>query len=163
MKTIEVFGALGRGMVAGAVGTAAMTVSERLEMAVTGRPGSQTPGKVGAHLTPRKDPDSPSDVAQLNSAVHWVHGITMGGLRGVLDLAGTRGSQASLAHFALLWGGDAALYTALGVAEPPWRWSGDELATDMLHKGVYAAVTGVAYDALAPGPSLALSTGARRG
>ncbi len=148
MGNSGLLGALGRGMVAGAVGTAAMTVTERLEMAVTGRPGSQVPGKVGAHLTPGKDPASPADVAQLNTAVHWTHGITMGALRGALDVAGIRGSQATLTHFALLWGGDAALYRALGIAEAPWRWSADELATDMTHKGVYAAVTGVTYDAL---------------
>ena len=148
MASSEVLGAVGRGMAAGAVGTIAMTVSQRLEMAVSGREGSQVPGQVGSHLVPGKDPGSASDVEQLNNAVHWAHGITMGGLRGALDLAGVRGPQASLVHFALLWGGDAALYRALGIADVPWRWNSEELATDMLHKGVYAAVTGVAYDAL---------------
>ena len=148
MASSGVLGAVGRGMAAGAVGALAMTVSERLEMAVSGREGSKVPGKVGAHLAPGKDPGSDSDAEQLNSAVHWAHGITMGGLRGALDVAGLRGPQASLVHFALLWGGDAALYRALGIAEVPWRWTFEELATDILHKGVYAAVTGVAYDAM---------------
>jgi len=48
-----------------------------------------------------------------------------------------------------LLGGDAALYRGLGVADVPWRWSVDELASDVLHKGVYAVVTGAVYDALA--------------
>ncbi len=148
MDNRELLGALSRGMLAGAVGTAAMTMSERLEMAATGRSGSQVPGKVGAHLLPGKEPSSPSDVAGLNSAVHWTHGITMGALRGALDAAGMRGYRASLAHFALLWGGDAALYRLLGIAEEPWRWSASELATDLLHKSVYAGVTGATYDAL---------------
>ncbi len=149
MATSGVLGALGRGLVAGAVGTVAMTVSERLEMAASGRAASQVPGQVGAHLVPGKDPDSASNVAQLNTAVHWAHGVTMGAVRGALDVAGLRGPQATLAHFALLWTGDAALYSALGIAEAPWRWTPDELATDMLHKGVYAGVTGAVYDALA--------------
>ena len=148
MESSDVLGAVGRGMAAGAVGTVAMTVSERLEMAVSGRAGSTVPGEVGAHLVPGKDPGSDSDVEQLNSAVHWAHGITMGAVRGVLDVAGVRGPQASLVHFALLWGGDAALYRALGIADVPWRWTPEELATDMLHKGVYAAVTGAVYDRL---------------
>lgn len=148
MASNELLGALGRGLVAGAVGTVAMTVSERLEMAVSGREGSQVPGQVGASLIPGKNAESPTDVAQLNSAVHWAHGITMGALRGALDVAGLRGASASLAHFTLLWGGDAALYRALGIADVPWRWSPAELATDMLHKGVYAVVTGATYDAL---------------
>lgn len=151
MSSNGVLGALSRGMVAGAVGTIAMTASERLEMAVTGREASQVPGQVGAHLLPGKDPDSPSDVARLNGPVHWAHGISMGALRGALDLAGLRGSQASVVHFALFWGGDAALYRALGLADVPWRWEPEELAADMLSKGVYAAVTGAVYDALASG------------
>ena len=152
MDSNHLVAALGRGMLAGALGTVAMTVSQRLEMAVTGRGGSQVPGKVGASLVPGKDPRSSSDVAQLNGTVHWAHGIAMGGLRGALDLAGVRGPRASLAHFALVWGGDAALYRTLGIAELPWRWGADELATDMLHKGVYAAVTGGVYDAMSSAP-----------
>ena len=150
MTSNHLAGALARGMLAGALGAVAMTVSQRLEMAVTGRAGSRVPGKVGANLVPGKDPRSSSDVAQLNSAVHWTHGIAMGGVRGALDLAGVRGPRATLAHLALVWGGDAALYRTLGIAEPPWRWGADELATDLLHKGVYAGVTGAVYDRLAP-------------
>lgn len=151
MSSDGALGALSRGMIAGAVGTIAMTVTERLEMAVSGREASQVPGQVGAHLLPGKDPDSSTDVARLSGPVHWGHGISMGALRGALDLAGLRGPQASVVHFALVWGSDAALYRALGVADVPWRWEADELVTDMLHKGVYAAVTGAVYDAMASG------------
>jgi hypothetical protein len=129
-----------------------LTLSERLEMAITGREGSQVPGEVGAHLLPGKDPDAPSDVERLNTPVHWAHGIAMGGLRGLLDVGGVRGTAATAAHFALFWGSDAMLYRALGVADVPWRWSGDELASDVLHKGVYAVATGAVYEALA-GPA----------
>lgn len=141
--------ALSRGVTAGAVGTAAMTLSQKLEMALTGRDGSQVPGQVGAHLTPGKEPLKEAHVEQLGGPVHWAHGISMGALRGVLDVAGLRGSAATVAHFALVWCGDAALYRALGIAESPWRWEVDELATDLLHKGVYALTTGAVYDALA--------------
>lgn len=148
MARNELLGNIGRGMLAGAVGTAALTLSERLEMAASGRPASSIPGRVGAALMPGADPASASDVARLNGPVHWAHGVSMGGLRGVLDAAGVQGRTASLAHFALLWGGDAALYRALGIADVPWRWNADELATDLFHKGVYAAVTGAVYDAM---------------
>jgi hypothetical protein len=117
-------------------------------MAVSGREASQVPGQVGAHLLPGQDPGSPADVARLNAPVHWMHGISMGAVRGALDVAGLRGADASVAHFLMLWSGDAALYRALGVADVPWRWEADELASDVLHKGVYAAVTGAVYDAL---------------
>lgn len=149
MAQVSILTALGRGMFAGVVGTIAMTVSERLEMSLSGREGSEVPGQVGAHLLPGKDPRSTSDVATLNDPVHWVHGISMGALRGVLDVAGVRGPAASAAHFALLWAGDAALYRAIGVADVPWRWGAAELGTDLLHKGVYAAAAGATYDAMA--------------
>ena len=148
MSSNNLIGRLTKGMIAGAVGTIAMTVSERLEMAVSGRGASTVPGQVGAHLLPRQDPSSTTDVARLNIPVHWAHGISMGALRGALDQAGLRGLPASAAHFALLWGGDAALYRALGIADVPWRWDADELAPDLLHKDVYAAVTGAVYDAM---------------
>lgn len=137
-----------RGIVAGAIGTVAMTLSERLEMSLSSRAGSSVPGQVAASLLPANDPRSAVDVQRLNAPMHWAHGIAMGTLRAALDAAGLHGTTASAVHFALVWGGDAALYRFLGIAEVPWRWDADELATDLLHKGVYAAVTGVAYDAL---------------
>ncbi len=148
MPTSRTVVSLARGMFAGAVGTAAMTVSQKIEMALTGRDGSQVPGQVGAHLVPGKDPANAADVQELNDSVHWAHGITMGALRGALDVAGLRGPAATAAHFALVWGGDAAMYRTLGIAEAPWNWGADELATDLLHKGIYALTTGAVYDAL---------------
>jgi hypothetical protein len=147
MSNTDVARAAALGMIAGAVGTVAMTISERLEMSLTGRAPSTVPGQVGAHLLPGADPEAPADVARLNGPVHWGHGIAMGAIRGLLDVAGLQGPSATGAHFALVWGGDAALYRALGIADVPWRWSGDELRADLLHKGVYAAVTGAVYDA----------------
>ncbi len=148
MSTTSVARAAARGMLAGAVGAAAMTLTQRLEMSLSGRAPSTVPGQVGAHLLPGSDPARPGDVARLNTPVHWGHGIAMGALHGVLDELGLHGPAASATHFALVWGGDAALYRALGIADAPWRWSRDELASDVLHKGVYAAVTGAVYDAL---------------
>jgi len=149
MPDISVLGAITRGMVAGAVGTTAMTISERLEMSISGREGSQVPGQVGANLLPGRDPHSQSDLEDLSTPVHWAHGISVGALRGLLDVAGIRGPAASAAHFALLWVGDAALYRALGIADVPWRWGATALGTDLFHKGVYAAVAGASYDAMA--------------
>ncbi len=149
---MDIMGSLVRGMVAGAVGTAAMTVSQLLEMSVSGREASTVPGQIGAHLLPGRDPSSTADVQALNTAVHWVHGITMGAVRGGLDVAGLNGPVASAAHFALLWGGDVTLFRVLGVADVPWRWKPDELAADVTHKAVYAAVTGLTYDALSTRP-----------
>ena len=148
MSTTSVARAAARGMVAGAVGTVAMTLTQRLEMSLSGRAPSTVPGQVGAHLLPGADPAAPADVARLNGPVHWGDGMTMEAIHGVLHEMGLHGPAASAAHFALVWGGDAALYRALGIADVPWHWNRDELGSDLLHKGVYAAVTGAVYDAL---------------
>ena len=138
---------LAKGLLAGLVGTAAMTLSETAEMRLTGREGSTVPGRVGAKLVGVR-PTGEAAMARLNTRVHWGHGVLMGSVRGVLSLAGLTGLPATATHFALVWGGDALLYALLRVAPVPWRWEARELVTDLSHKGVYAAATGAAFDAM---------------
>ena len=145
MQTVE---AIGRGLLAGAIGTAALTLAEKAEMRLTGREASTVPGQVGAKLARRDPEESASLVARLNPIVHWSHGIGLGVVRALVDAAGLRPATATFVFYPIVWGGDAALYQALGIADVPWRCSGDELGADLLHKGVYAAVTGAVYDAL---------------
>ncbi len=140
--------ALAKGLLAGLVGTAVMTLSETAEMRLTGRQGSTVPGRVGAKLFGVR-PKGDEELARLTARVHWGHGVLMGSVRGVLSLAGLTGLPATATHFALVWGGDALLYALLRVAPVPWRWEARELVTDLSHKGVYAAATGAAFDALA--------------
>ncbi len=136
-----------KGTLAGLVGTAAMTVAQRLEMSATGRAPSTVPGEVAARLLGHPEPDA---VARLNLPTHWAHGAAMGPLRGALAGMGLRGVTGSAVFFAMMWAGDAMLYRALGITDRPSRWSPAELATDVGHKALYALVTGVAYDILAP-------------
>ena len=140
--------ALGKGLAAGALGTVAMTLSETLEMRLTGRAGSTVPGQVGAKLFDM-DPDRVGGMDRLNTGMHWGHGILAGSLRGALTLAGLRGVPATAVHFGLVWGGDAMLYWTLGIAPAPWRWKTRGLVTDVSHKGVYALAAGAAFDAIA--------------
>ncbi|MGH3935771.1 MAG: hypothetical protein ACRDS1_12480 [Pseudonocardiaceae bacterium] len=138
--------AIVKGILAGLVGTAVMTVAQRLEMSATGRSPSTVPGEVTARLLGRTEPNA---VANLNLATHWAHGAAMGPLRGALAGMGLRGVTGSAVFFAMMWAGDAMLYRALDIADRPWRWSAAELATDIGHKALYALVTGIAYDTLA--------------
>ena len=52
------------------------------------------------------------------------------------------------AVFATLWTGDVVAMTALGLDEPPTRWSRRDLAIDMIDKLVLAQATGVAFEQL---------------
>ena len=139
--------AMGRGALAGAAGTAAMTVTQTLEMRASRREPSTVPGQVGAKLL-RLRPADEEAMDRLSQAVHWGHGILNGALRGLIASAGLSGRVASAAHFGGMWSSDALLYRALGIAPAPWKWRPAELATDVFHKGVYALVTGAAYDRL---------------
>ena len=77
---------LAKGLLAGLVGTAVMTLSETAEMRLTGREGSTVPGRVGAKLFGVR-PTGDAAMARLNTRVHWGHGILMGSVRGVLSLS----------------------------------------------------------------------------
>ncbi len=145
---MEMLRAAGLGVVAGAVGTAVLTVAERAEMAITGRESSTVPGQVGAKLAGREVESNAALVERLNPAVHWGHGIALGAVRGLLDGAGLNPATATLAFYPMVFGGDAALYRALGIAPPPWRWTRRDLATDLFGKGVLAFATSAAYVAL---------------
>lgn len=138
---------LAKGALAGLIGTAAMTAAQLAEMRVTGREPSLVPGHVASKLL-RLNPEDDEGLSRISLKMHWAHGMTMGTVRSLLGRAGLRGPGAAAAHFALMWSGDVMLYKSLGIAAWPWQWSLEELAPDVLHKGIYAAVTSVAYEAL---------------
>lgn len=142
MQTLE---AVSRGLVAGAIGTVALTLAEQAEMKLTGREPSSVPGQVGTKLTGGDPTDDADRVKRLDPVVHWGHGIGMGAVRGGLDRAGLSPLAATLAFYPMVFGGDAALYRALGIARAPWRWTRAELATDLFGKGVLAFATSGAY------------------
>ncbi len=145
---MEVVAAVLLGLLAGFIGTVVMTASEIIDIRVTGREPSTVPGQVGAKLLGR-DPEREPRLQGISTTVHWLHGTTMGALRGLLALTGLGAVLATVIHFALVWGGDALTYKALGIAPMPWNWRGSELATDLFHKGVYAIATSGAYVLLA--------------
>lgn len=133
------------GLAAGVVGAVALTAVETLIINTTGQEPSDVPGQVGAKLSGH-DPDTdPELVARLNPVVHWTHGIAMGGVRGALGAAGLEPVPAAAVFTVIVWGGDALLYDVLGIAEPPWRWTGRDLATDVVGKATLALVTSAAY------------------
>ena len=144
----SVVSAVGRGLAAGALGTAALSAAERLEMRVTGREASSVPGQVGAKLAGHDPSADPELVERLNPVVHWAHGIGLGAVRGLLDTAGLQPRVATLFFFPIVFGGDSALYRALGIASAPWQWSREDLMRDLFGKGVLAFATSGAYIAL---------------
>ncbi|MDI9835714.1 MULTISPECIES: hypothetical protein [unclassified Streptomyces] len=140
--------ALWQGLVAGAAGGVVMTLGEKIEQAVTGRPDSHVPGRVLARLTglPEREGRQPLPV---NWAMHFGQAALLGVLRSVMAQAGLRGPAASAQFTVVRVTNDQILENATGVGAPPPTWPRAELVVDLLHKTVYGFATGVVADALA--------------
>ena len=137
------------GLLAGAAGVAAMTVAEKLEQKVTGRPDSYTP----AHTLERllRQPHKPdSERLWMNRGMHWGQGILLGAVRGWMAGRGMRGPFASFLHLNLRLLNDQSLENLTGAGALPWTWPADEQIIDIAGKGVYALVTGAVADRLIP-------------
>jgi hypothetical protein len=140
--------ALGRGLVAGLAGTAAMTLSSAIEAKASGREPSSAPADAVAAVA-RVQPKDETGQSRLNAAAHWGYGTSWGIARAVLDLLGLRGPVATAAHFGAVLGAEQALLPALGVAKPAPAYGAAAAAADALHHAVYACACGLAYDYLA--------------
>lgn len=133
-----------KGLLAGIAGVAAMTLGEKIEQALTGRPNSFVPARTLEHLLGRPETDG----LGMNWAMHWGQGIVLGPVRAAMAARGVRGPAGSFLFLNLRLLNDQTLENATGVGAPPWTWPLSEQLVDLLHKGVYAAVTGLVADLL---------------
>jgi hypothetical protein len=139
------------GAVCGVGGALAMAASARAEQLVTRRPSSYVPGRTLAHLLRLRRPRA--DRVRRNLAMHYGTGAAVGAIRGVMAASNLRGPFASLMHANVRLAVDQTLENATGVGAPPWTWPREELVVDLVHKGVYALVTGALADrAIRPSP-----------
>ncbi|WP_347157010.1 hypothetical protein [Pontibacter chitinilyticus] len=140
-------GAIGRGIVAGLAGTAAMTIAQLIEMRITGRKGSDTPYKAASKVL-GFEAKSDADKEKLSNLIHWTYGASWGIPRGLLAEFGANGAAGTGAHFAAVWGTEVVMLPSLGVAEPITTWGAKAIAQDVLFHGIYALATGLVADAL---------------
>jgi hypothetical protein len=138
---------LGKGLVAGVVGTAAMTVSSTVEAKLRGRRFSTAPAEAARKLLGIREFESEAARSRFSNLVHWSYGTGWGVARALLGelVPGRRGDAA---HFATVWGSALVMLPALEVAPPAWKWGKEEIAIDVFHHAVYAAATGTAYELL---------------
>ncbi|MFD3534868.1 hypothetical protein [Streptomyces sp. NPDC058664] len=132
-----------------------MTLGEKLEQAVTGRPDSHVPARVlerlmGTAERPRRQP------VPVHWAMHYGQVALLGVLRSGMAHSGLRGPAASARFAVVRLTNDQVLENPTGVGAPPQTRPRKELLVDLLHKAVYATATGIVADALAarsgPGP-----------
>jgi hypothetical protein len=143
--------AIGDGLVAGFLGTAAMTVSSTIEARLRHRAASTAPARATAKALGIREFDSDLAQARFNDLSHWGYGTGWGVVRGILGALGMRPGRATAAHGAAVWGSAAVTLPALDVAPPFVFWGREEVAIDVLHHTVYALATGLAYELVAAG------------
>jgi hypothetical protein len=136
---------IGKGLVAGFAGTAAMTVSSTLEARLRGRSASSAPARATAKMLGIKEFEGPLAEARFNDLSHWGYGTGWGVVRGLLAAAGLRPRAATAAHGAAIYGAAQVTLPALEIAPPVVFWPRREIAIDLWHHAVYATATGLAY------------------
>ena len=146
----ELGSAIGKGLLAGLAGTAAMTISQMIEMNITKRKPSDAPSKAVSKVVDVK-PVSEAQKEKVNNEIHWAYGTVLGVSRGLISLTGLKGWKASAVHFGLVWAGSMVMLPALKVAPPVTEEEPKSIAIDGLHHAVYALAAGFAYDALDAG------------
>ncbi|MER7112517.1 hypothetical protein [Streptomyces sp. NPDC000229] len=147
--------ALWQGLLAGAAGAVVMTMSEKVEQRITGRPDSHVPARVLERLAGMAERPGRQPLP-VNWTMHFGQAALLGVLRSVMAQAGLRGPVSSAKFAVVRLTNDQILENITGVGAPPSTWPRKELVVDVLHKTVYAFVTGAIADALAarngPGP-----------
>jgi hypothetical protein len=142
-------GTIGKGIVAGLAGTAAMTVSSTIEAKLRGRAFSDAPARATAKVLGIKEFEDDIARARFNDLSHWGYGTSWGVVRGLFDAIGLSPKAATAAHGAAVYGAAQVTLPALDVAPPLVFWSKEEIAVDAFHHAVYAAATGMAYELIA--------------
>ena len=137
--------AVGRGLLAGFAGTAALTVSSTLEARLRGRAPSSAPARATAKVLGISEFESDLAKARFSDLSHWGYGTGWGVVRGLLAAAGLSPRAATAAHGAAIYGAAQVTLPALDVAPPVVFWPKEEIAIDAFHHAVYTLATGLAF------------------
>jgi hypothetical protein len=144
----NVASSIGKGLVAGFFGTAAMTVSSTLEARLRQRKPSSAPARATAKALGIATFEDDVAQARFNDLSHWGYGTGWGVVRGLLASTGMSPRAATAAHGAAIWGSAQVTLPALEIAPPIVFWPKEEIAIDAFHHTVYAVATGIAYGLL---------------
>jgi len=124
---------------------ARMTMSEKIEQAITSRPSSYVPAKTLARLV-GVTAQSDQQLFGLNMAMHYGQGAVAAVIRAIASYNGMRGPFTDFMFVGVRLLIDQTLENWTGVGALPWTWPVGEQVVDILHKAVYAFVTGYMVD-----------------
>jgi hypothetical protein len=139
---------IGKGVLAGVAGTAAMTASSTLEAKLRGRQFSTAPAKAASRALGIETFDDGEAYARFSNLVHWGYGSGWGVARGILRAVGVGPRFATGAHFAALWGSSLYSLPKYEVAPPVTEWAAEDVAVDVFHHLVYVGAAALAFELL---------------
>jgi hypothetical protein len=139
---------LGKGAVAGLVGTAAITLSMYVERRIRRAPPNTLAAKAVQKAFKLEPTATYSGERHLAQAVSWGYGTLWGLARGLLGALRVGGVPATAAHFGAVSGAAMTLLPAIGMLPPPWKLPPREIASFALHHLIYAGVAGATYELL---------------
>ena len=144
-------GAVGKGLVAGAIGTGAMTAYQMAVAKARDSGSSTVPAEVGKRVVrgvfQRRVSEERTD--QINQAMHWGYGTSWGALYGIAEASVDRSPvRHGLVLGALVWGASLIELPAMKLAPPVWEYPPAELALDVSFHLVYGISVAIAFRAL---------------
>ena len=164
-KRTSRFRAVGRGLAAGVVGTAAMTAWQEAAIALK---RARSTGKAAHEHPADEDPwthaPAPAQVGKrmlekvfhkevhadrihlLTNVMHWGYGITLGGAYGAVQGA-LKGKPAVRGPVfgTGAWAASYAMLVPMGLYEPPWHYPAKTIAKDISYHIVFGAGTAIGY------------------
>jgi hypothetical protein len=147
----NISGKIGRGLVAGLAGTAAITVSQMIEMRLRDREPSTAPAEAASRVLGVDDVLENANDNQkqnLSHMVHWGYGTGWGTARALLDVLGIEGIGAALAQFAGIWATALFVMPKLENSKPANQWPAEEVEISAFHHIVYVLIVGLIYELL---------------
>jgi hypothetical protein len=143
MRIGDIASAVGKGLIAGAIGTIALTATQLLAQRLLDEEESTAAADAAEKLVGIM-PRGESGKTRLNYLTHFSYGAAWGVPRALMELFGLRGWRADAAHFAAVQAGAASMLPALDLAPPPTEWPKKQIGLETLYHAVYAGTTGVA-------------------
>ena len=149
--TVTPAGAIGRGLIAGAVGTAAMTAAQTAYYKLQQTEASTTPAEVAKRIIEgvfhRSVPEERTEM--LNQAMHWSYGTSWGAGYGIIQ-SSRHGSmlRAGAMYGLAVWAASLVHLPAMQLAPPVWEYPPSQLASDTGFHLIYGVATALAYAAL---------------
>ncbi len=141
------------GVLAGAVGTAVMTIAQGAEFALTDAEPSSAPADVADRLKRRAGAGrlKRRHRRAANQGMHWLYGTSWGLPYGIIAGSSSIAPEVSGPLFGLcVWAASLAYQPALGVADVPWKRSPASLGSEALFHVVYGIGAGATVRALRP-------------